>query len=210
VSAANSHGLDLPHAAGPPQNEGAVNFGLPMKVDPYYRGDLMVGFTITVIREGVTLTQLGVWFDDKNVSKREWVGRGPDGFPVLEGRTEEVLGRSLEVRCGVATWHFSQSVSQSVSFVWRCCVAGWVVPFLGMVGLLHEPATQARAVPPPSLKKVPLVLCSMVRCTYRLVCNVAGNWMTTPLTSSSGTPFVATALAWLPLSTSTMHLARAL
>ena len=47
----------------------------------------------------VAFGRAGLWFDDENTIKHEWVGRGPDGFPVFEGRTEDILGKNFEIRC---------------------------------------------------------------------------------------------------------------
>ena len=33
----------------------------------------------------------------QTVDKHEWVGRGEDGFPVMEGKVNEILGKNLEI-----------------------------------------------------------------------------------------------------------------
>ena len=53
-----------------------------------------------MVRDGVTLTQIGVMFDEEVTTRNEWVGKGADGFPVLEGKVTEVIGQSLIIRCG--------------------------------------------------------------------------------------------------------------
>lgn len=75
-------------------------WGLPVKVEPYYKDeDVLWGITFTILRDGEIATQLGVWYDDEEVRKHEWVGRGADGFPILEGKESEVVGKHLEIRC---------------------------------------------------------------------------------------------------------------
>jgi hypothetical protein len=37
-------------------------------------------------------------FDEEKCLKHQWVGRGADGFPSLEGNTEEILGNELCIR----------------------------------------------------------------------------------------------------------------
>ena len=51
-----------------------------------------------MVRDGVTLTQIGVMFDEEITTRAEWVGKGADGFPVLEGKFTEVVGQSLMIR----------------------------------------------------------------------------------------------------------------
>ncbi len=36
-------------------------------------------------------------FDDLISEKHEWLGRGTDGFPLLEGKVDEVDGKNLEI-----------------------------------------------------------------------------------------------------------------
>lgn len=75
-------------------------WGLPVKVEPYYKDeDVLWGITFTILRDGEVATQLGVWYDDEEVRKHEWVGRGADGFPILEGKESDVVGKHLEIRC---------------------------------------------------------------------------------------------------------------
>ena len=69
-----------------------------MQVTPYIREGLMWGFTISFLKDGVTATDIRVAFDDEVTLKHEWVGRGVDGFPILEGNADEVTGKNFEVR----------------------------------------------------------------------------------------------------------------
>ena len=55
-------------------------------------------FIVSIVREGVTLTKVGVLFDEEVVQRSEWVGRGADGFPVQEGKMVEVVGKHLIIR----------------------------------------------------------------------------------------------------------------
>ena len=84
------------------QDQGVVNFGLPMTVRPTYRNeDELWGFSVTVhSREGEELTKLSVRMDEETITKHEYVGRGVDGFPIMKGKSEDVEGRALEIRCG--------------------------------------------------------------------------------------------------------------
>ncbi|KXZ55426.1 hypothetical protein GPECTOR_3g77 [Gonium pectorale] len=76
---------------------GQRNFGLPMKVDPVYYEERLWGFNVAIFSEGVKLTDLGVMFDKTAITKHEWVGRGEDGFPVMEGKSDEVKGKNFEI-----------------------------------------------------------------------------------------------------------------
>lgn len=81
---------------------GVRNFGLPMNVTPFYRNitapePLLWGFKVAIFKEGSKLTDLGIMFDQEELSKHEWVGRGDDGFPVLEGKVEQVMGKNFEI-----------------------------------------------------------------------------------------------------------------
>ncbi len=55
-------------------------------------------FIVSIVRDGVTLTQIGVMFDEEPVERAEWVGRGADGFPIQEGKMIEVIGKHLIIR----------------------------------------------------------------------------------------------------------------
>ena len=78
-----------------------AKFDLPIKVTPYYKDgeNRLWGMSIAFVKDGVTATTLGVKFDEEEVVRHEWVGRGSDGFPTLEGNLEDVVGANLEIRC---------------------------------------------------------------------------------------------------------------
>ncbi|KAK9806516.1 hypothetical protein WJX73_006021 [Symbiochloris irregularis] len=82
------------------QDQGVANFGLPMTVKPTFRNeDELWGFTVAVHnREGDVLTELSVRMDNETTTRREHVGRGADGFPLLKGEVLEVEGKNLEIR----------------------------------------------------------------------------------------------------------------
>ena len=77
-----------------------AKFGLPVKAEPFYKDeDVLWGITISIIRDGEAATELGIRFDNEENEKHEWVGRGADGFPTLEGKKVSVVGKHLEIRC---------------------------------------------------------------------------------------------------------------
>ncbi|EFJ50459.1 hypothetical protein VOLCADRAFT_120629 [Volvox carteri f. nagariensis] len=76
---------------------GQRNFGMPMTIAPVYYEERLWGFNVSIFKEGVKLTDLGVMFDKNAVTKHEWVGRGEDGFPVMEGKSDEVKGKNFEI-----------------------------------------------------------------------------------------------------------------
>jgi len=80
---------------------GVRNFGLPMNVEPVYyeinNQPLLWGFKVGIFKEGTKLCDLGIMFDTETVSKHEWVGRGDNGFPVLEGRVDNIMGKHFEI-----------------------------------------------------------------------------------------------------------------
>jgi len=82
--------------------EGGIrNFGLPMNVEPFYNTsmpDPMIwGFKVAIFKEGTHMCDLGVMFDKGSALQHEWVGRGEDGFPVMEGKSTSVLGEFFEI-----------------------------------------------------------------------------------------------------------------
>ena len=82
------------------QEEGVAQFGLPMKVAKIPTEDNSPAFAVTIMsREGASLTDIGLRFDEEMSSKYDWVGRGADGFPTTEGDATEVKGKHLEIRC---------------------------------------------------------------------------------------------------------------
>lgn len=76
---------------------GLRNFGMPMTLEKIYRNDVMWGFKVSILKEGVKLTDLAVKFDDDSVKKHEWVGRGADGFPVMEGKNSDIEGKNFQI-----------------------------------------------------------------------------------------------------------------
>lgn len=81
-----------------------AKFDLPIKVTPYYKDgkNQLWGMSIAFVKDGVTATTIGVKYDNEEVIRHEWVGRGSDGFPTLEGNSQDILGANLEIRC--AAW----------------------------------------------------------------------------------------------------------
>ena len=81
------------------QEEGVAQFGLPMKVSRQQEVNEVSAFKVTVLsREGATLTDIGLNFDDESSNKYDWLGRGADGFPSVEGEPTEIAGKHLEIR----------------------------------------------------------------------------------------------------------------
>lgn len=77
---------------------GVRNFGMPMKVDPTYDEEgTLWGYTVAIYKEGVKLTDIAISFDGLISQKHEWVGRDADGFPILEGKVDEVKGKFFEI-----------------------------------------------------------------------------------------------------------------
>lgn len=55
-------------------------------------------------------------FDEEIVTKHQWVGRGSDGFPSLEGNEEQIMGNELIIRRATHTfWHSRRLSSVSDS-----------------------------------------------------------------------------------------------
>lgn len=80
------------------QEEGMRKFGLPCKIQPVRREGIPWGFTTSIIRDGVTLTDISVSFDEEVAYKYDWVGKAADGFPQLEGNAEEIMGKNFVIR----------------------------------------------------------------------------------------------------------------
>jgi len=76
---------------------GYRNFGMPMTVDPIYVEDVLWGFKIGILKDGVKQTDLAMQFDSNSISKHEWVGRKEDGFPVMEGKAQDIKGKNIEI-----------------------------------------------------------------------------------------------------------------
>ena len=62
------------------------------------REGLTWGFTVSFLKDGETATDIHVGFDEETAIKSEWVGRGADGFPILEGDVEEILGKYFVIK----------------------------------------------------------------------------------------------------------------
>ncbi|KAG7672870.1 hypothetical protein Ndes2526B_g08600 [Nannochloris sp. 'desiccata'] len=80
------------------QENGMGNVGCPCKVTPYKKDGTFWGFTVSFLKDGASATDIRVAFDDEVTQKHEWIGRGADGFPTLEGNAENVDGKNFEVR----------------------------------------------------------------------------------------------------------------
>ena len=79
-----------------------AKYGLPTRVEPYYKEEgVLWGLIISIVRDGEPATELGIRLDEEEIERHEWVGRGADGFPSLEGKVVSVTGRHLEIRCVV-------------------------------------------------------------------------------------------------------------
>lgn len=80
------------------QENGVANCGMPCKVTPFKREDQLWGFTVSFLKDGESAADVRVAFDEEITLKHDWVGRGADGFPVLEGNAEEIVGKNFEIR----------------------------------------------------------------------------------------------------------------
>lgn len=81
------------------QEGGVANVGCPCKVDAYRTEEgLLWGFTVSFLRDGLPAAELRIAFDEEDTIKHEWVGRGADGFPILEGNSEAIAGKNFEIR----------------------------------------------------------------------------------------------------------------
>ena len=79
------------------QDQGVANCGCPCQVEPYYVEEMLMGFTVTFMASGEEPVQVRVAFDAEKAQKHEWVGRGENGMPTLEGNVEDVEGKNLAV-----------------------------------------------------------------------------------------------------------------
>ncbi|KAL4443508.1 hypothetical protein ABPG75_011245 [Micractinium tetrahymenae] len=80
------------------QENGVANCGMPCKVTAFKREDQLWGFTVSFLKDGESAADVRVAFDEEVTLKHDWVGRGADGFPVLEGNAEEIMGKNFEIR----------------------------------------------------------------------------------------------------------------
>eukprot|EP00210_Caulerpa_lentillifera_P003207 g3064.t1 len=81
---------------------GIFSFGAPINIEPILKTpdneeDGLWGFNASILREGETVCQVGVWMDREQVEKYEFVGIGEDRFPVNEGRVTIIDGKALEI-----------------------------------------------------------------------------------------------------------------
>ncbi|GAX81771.1 hypothetical protein CEUSTIGMA_g9199.t1 [Chlamydomonas eustigma] len=76
---------------------GFRNFGMPMTVDPQFKEGVLWGYKVGMYKDGVKLTEIGVLFDNLFAEKYEYLGRGEDGFPVLEGKMEKIEGKNIQI-----------------------------------------------------------------------------------------------------------------
>ena len=79
------------------QDQGVANCGCPCKVSPHQVDGQLMGFTVEFMTSGEAPTEVRVAFDAESTTKHEWVGRGSDGMPTLEGKQESVDGKHLAV-----------------------------------------------------------------------------------------------------------------
>ena len=69
-----------------------------LQIQPVRREGIPWGFTTSIMRDGVTLTDISVSFDEEVTLKYDWVGKRSDGFPQLEGNAEEIRGKHFVIR----------------------------------------------------------------------------------------------------------------
>ena len=46
------------------------------QVTPFYREGLLWGFTVSFLKDGVSVNEVRVAFDEEPTMKHEWIGRG--------------------------------------------------------------------------------------------------------------------------------------
>ena len=157
-----------------------AKFGLPVKVEPFYKDeDVLWGITLSIIRDGEAATEIGIRFDNEENEKHEWVGRGSDGFPTLEGKKVSVVGKHLEIR--LAASH-QPDVSPTCNFCYH--TRSWPVMHGGFS-----------------------TICGIASHCLSLACLSAGSWMTGPLMRKCAVASGTSARTWLQRSTNTMRLA---
>ena len=89
------------------QDEGRARYGAPLRVTPFNHpesGDPW-GFDLDILslssagNDGDPISAtLRIGFDEGFASKRQWVGRGTDGFPQMEGEETQIKGKCFEIR----------------------------------------------------------------------------------------------------------------
>ena len=89
------------------QDEGRARYGAPLRVTPFNHPESGEpwGFDLDILslsssgNDGDPISaSLRIGFDDGIVNKRQWVGRGTDGFPKMEGDETPVRGKCFEIR----------------------------------------------------------------------------------------------------------------
>jgi len=80
------------------QEESMRKFGLAVKVQRTTHEGIPWGFVSSILRDGATVTDISVSFDLENTRKYDWVGRNADGFPIMEGASEDILGKHFVIR----------------------------------------------------------------------------------------------------------------
>lgn len=79
---------------------------------------------MSFVRDGVTLTKIGVMFDEAITTRSEWVGKGADGFPVQEGKVIDVVGQSLIIRSAPLPANEEAHPHR----IFGCCVVKIMIP----------------------------------------------------------------------------------
>lgn len=76
---------------------GPAKYGMPFKVTKDNQAEGIFGFVTSFQRTATDATDIAVRFDNNIAIKHEWIGRGEDGFPIMQGGQEEVTGKYLEI-----------------------------------------------------------------------------------------------------------------
>ncbi|KAL6781231.1 hypothetical protein ACKKBG_A10310 [Auxenochlorella protothecoides x Auxenochlorella symbiontica] len=80
------------------EDNGYALIGSPCKITPLMEDEQVRNFTISLLNSGVSVADILIAFDEDVAVKHEWIGMGPDKFPVPEGKATDVHGKHLEVR----------------------------------------------------------------------------------------------------------------
>jgi len=76
-----------------------AKYGAPLRVIPFTTAEgIPWGFNVEILRDGAPTATLSIGFDLTDAQRHEWVGRGEDGFPVLQGKVAQVSGKFFEIR----------------------------------------------------------------------------------------------------------------
>ncbi|KAK9819416.1 hypothetical protein WJX74_001522 [Apatococcus lobatus] len=76
---------------------GPAKYGMPFKITKDNQEQGVFGFVTSFQRSASDATDIAFRFDTDIAIKHEWVGRGEDGFPLMQGGQEEVTGKHLEI-----------------------------------------------------------------------------------------------------------------